>query len=335
MRFPPVEDIPDIDRRSININELDRQMRELIHHVSFAVTHDRKLRSKSRELTSALDDLLVQHLHTHSSMRLLLSRAYKKADYPIVSDSASLAREQVEKLYQAVILLQGPHKWMRQSLRNAWQKDYERFLLELDEYGQIERYYDYLYKRYPQFLEFQRRIKLHPSDSILVSDFAKKVIEYDWQHRSMGKPTPKPVWFKQKGSIGNYLKKYFYFPTPWDVMTKTRNKKLFAFLDRWYREYKMLSSYSHVLIEKVVAQRVGRDKGMAAAEKAQLYGRKKAETFIIVSNVAAASLCTIILPHLGNTYGSRETAREYWEQLYTRGYFPLALWNLYARKALS
>jgi hypothetical protein len=115
----------------------------------------------------------------------------------------------------------------------------------------------------------------------------------------------------------------------------SRNKILFTFLDRWYREYKMLSSYSHVLIEKVVAQRVGRDKGMAAVEKAQLYGRKKAETFIVISNVAAASLCTIIIPHLGNPHGTRQTAREYWEQLYTRGYFPKALWKLYAEKALS
>jgi hypothetical protein len=309
-------------------------MYELIHDVRFAVTHDRELRKRCRELTSSLDDLLVQHLHTHSSIRLLLSRAYKKADYPIVSDTASLAREQVEKLYQAVILLQGPYKWIRQLLRNAWQKDYEKYLLELDEYSHIERYREFLYEITPEFLENQRKIKMRPTDSILVSNFAIKVMNYDWHNRSMGKPTPKPAWFKRKGSVGGYLKKYFYFPTPWDVVTKTRNNALFAFLDRWYREYKMLSSYSHVLVEKVVAQRVGRNKGMAAAEKAQLYGRKKAETFIIISNVAAASLCTIILPHLGNTYGSRETARQYWEQLYTRGYFPKALWNLYAEKVL-
>ncbi|MFL6209834.1 MAG: hypothetical protein ACJ74W_13340 [Pyrinomonadaceae bacterium] len=334
MRFPPVEDIPDIDTTSININKLDRQMNELIQDVRFAVTHDHNLRRRCRELSSSLDDLLVQHLHTHESMRILLRRAYRQADYPIVSDTASLAREQVEKLYQAVILLQGPYKWIRQALRNAWQKDYERYLLELDEYGKIERYKEFIYERYPEFFERQKKLKLRPSDSILVSDFAIKVIEYDWHNRKMGKPTPKPTWFTRRGSIGNYLKTYFYFPTPWDVMTKTRNKALFAFLDRWYREYKMLSAYSHVLIEKVVAQRAGRDKGMAAVEKAQVYGRKKAETFIIISNVAAASLCAIIIPHLGNTYGSKVTTREYWEQLYTRGYFPKALWKLYAEKAL-
>src|SRR5437660_4991410 len=103
-------------------------------------------------------------------MRLLLRAAYRQSEYVIVADTASLAREQVEKIYQAVILCQGPRKWMRQYLRSRWQKDYERYLLEIDEYGHISRFQDYLYKRYPPFLESQRRNKLNRKEIKLVSD---------------------------------------------------------------------------------------------------------------------------------------------------------------------
>ena len=201
MRFPPVEDIAGIEDRSFNINKLDQEMRELIADVRFAVTHNERLVRRSRELTSALDDLLNQHLYTHKSMRLLLAHAFRKDDYPIVPDSASLAREQVEKIYQAVILLQGPHKWIRQYLRNSWQKDYELYLLETDEYGTIDRYDEHLRKRYPKFLELMRRLKSRRNDSILVSDFAMKVVEYNWHHKIGPKPTPKPAWFTRRESV--------------------------------------------------------------------------------------------------------------------------------------
>src|SRR5437660_7016094 len=105
-------------------------------------------------------------------MRLLLRAAYRQSEYVIVADTASLAREQVEKIYQTLILCQGPRKWMRQYLRNRWQKDYERYLLELDEYSTIERFHNHLYKRYPPFLESMRTNKLHPKQVKLVSDFA-------------------------------------------------------------------------------------------------------------------------------------------------------------------
>jgi hypothetical protein len=334
MRFPPVEDIPDIETKSVNINKLDKEMHRLIEDVRFAVTHHDALSRRSRELVSSLDDLLVQHQYTHKSMRLLLRHAYRNADYPIVPDAASLAREQVEKIYQAVIILQGPHKWIRQYLRNAWQKDYEAYLLELDEYGRMDRYHEHLYQRYPTFLENTRRAKLKATDSILVSNFAKKVIEYQWYHRKGTKPVARPTWFTRRGSVGHFLGSYFYFPTPWDVMTKVRNNKLLLFLDRWDREYKMLSEYSHVLIGKVTPQRAGRSKSVESLERAKLYGRKKAESFIFLSSLAGASLCTVMMPYLGSGYGSKNTTREYWNTLSSFSLIAKGLWALYAEKTL-
>jgi hypothetical protein len=117
-------------------------------------------------------------------------------------------------------------------------------------------------------------------------------------------------------------------------MKKIRNRKLLRFLDRWYREYRKLSEYSHVLIGKVTPQRMSRDKSLAAAEKAQLYGRKKAETFIITSNIAAVSLCTVIMPYIPNDYGTKAAAREFWETLSSNSLLAKAFWNLYADEAL-
>ena len=72
MRFPSIEDIPGIETKSFDINKVDRQMHELLRDVRFAVTHDFQLKKRSRELTSALDDLLNQHAYTHQSMRYIL-----------------------------------------------------------------------------------------------------------------------------------------------------------------------------------------------------------------------------------------------------------------------
>jgi len=335
MRFPPVEDIPNIETVSIDINELDNEMHTLLRDVRFAITHNPELSRRSRELVSSLDDLLLQQSYTHQSMRLLLRHAYRKEDYPVVADTVSLAREQVEKIYQTVLILQGPHKWLRQYLRNAWQKNYEEYLLERDEFGASERHREHIYDRYPEYLDSWRRLKLKPSDSILVSNFAVKVVEYDWNNRSWAKPTPKPAWFKRRGSIGHFLRTYFYFPTPWDVMTKVRNRQLFVFLDRWYREYKRLSEYSHVLMGKIVPQRIGRDKSVANVEKLQIYGRKHAEAAILASNIAAASLWTVVMPYLRNSYGSRTTTREYWERLAGMSLLAKSLWNLYPSKILK
>lgn len=309
-------------------------MLRLLTDVRFAVTHNVTLKARSIELASSMDDLLLQHLYTHQSMRLLVKHAYRNAQYSIVPDAASLAREQIEKIYQAIIIAQNPLKWMRQYLRNAWRHDYEQYLLDMDEFGHIERFRKHLDKGYSGFLEKTRRIKLRKTDPYLVSDFAKRVVEYQWHNRKGTESVTKPAWFKRKGSVNSFITGYFYFPSPWDVMKRIRNRKMLRFLDRWYREYRKLSEYSHVLIGKVTPQRMSRDKSLAAAEKAQLYGRKKAETFIVTSNIAAASLCTVIMPYIPNDYGTKAATREFWETLSSNNLLAKAFWNLYADEAL-
>lgn len=81
----------------------------------------------------------------------------------------------------------------------------------------------------------------------------------------------------------------------------------------------------------LAAQNKSRD----GAERAQIYGEKKAQEFILLSNVAGASLCAVIMPYIGNGFGSRRTAREYWQRLAEIGLFAKQLWTLYVDDVLK
>lgn len=335
-RFPHVEDIPNLGKQGIDINKVDSQMLEVVRNVRYAIGQDREMRKKVRELNSMLGDLLRQSMFTHQSIRILMKHAYKNADYPIIADTASLVREQLEKIFIIVAVLEDPKKWLKQYQRNAWQKDYERYLLELDEHEYNERHSEFLKEQFPGFLEKQRkpphRYRKY-GHTILVSKFARRCVRYNWYNPD----APKPEWFKRpKGNLRGFLSGYFYFPSPWDAVRLVKEQPDYhMFLDRWYREYKYYSAYSHVLMDKLVLQHFSQFKSVAATEKLEIYGQRKAEQFILTTGTATATLCTLIMPHLSNHYGSKQQLIEFWEKLAGFGLLPKALWNLYPKNLLT
>lgn len=240
-RFPHVEDIPNLREKAIDINKVDRQMFALIRDVQFAIKKDRELDKQVRELNSMLEDILRQTMFTHMSIRILLQHAHKKEDYPIIADVASLVREQIEKIFIIVIVLTDPKKWVRQYQRNAWQKDYERYLLGMDEHEHIERYSEFLKVQFPGYLEKMRKPPHRFSKlghTILVSEFAQKCVRHNWYYPD----DRKPKWFKRPtGNIRGFLDGYFGFPTPWGAVKLIKDDpKYYMFLDRWYREYNII-----------------------------------------------------------------------------------------------
>lgn len=204
-RFPPVQDIVNIRKQSIDINRIDLEMRGLLRNVSFAAKKDTTLSKNVQELRSFIDDMLRQFMFTHVTLRIMVRHAYKKNDYPIIADTASLIREQIEKIYVLVTIFQDPKHWMRQYIRNGWQKDYERYLLMQDEHGESERYDEYLQAQYPYFLETQRRPPVFGivkgKRKTLVSEFAKRCVWFNWYHPD----APKPTWFKRPGSVKRFV----------------------------------------------------------------------------------------------------------------------------------
>jgi hypothetical protein len=136
--------------------------------------------------------------------------------------------------------------------------------------------------------------------------------------------------------LRGFLNGYFYYPSPWDSVKLVKDEAAYyMFLDRWYREYKFYSAYSHILREKLVLQHFSQYKSVSATEKLEIYGRQRAEQFVLTSNTAAATLCTLIVPQLSNTYGTGEQTREYWKQLYSFGLLAKALWEVYPKDVLD
>ena len=100
--FGPVEDIPNIEGRGISLPKFDKEMTRMIENCSFAIRSASNLKKKSkeeREVCRLVSDHLNLFVSTHKSLRILLRRAYRQADFTIVGDAVSLGREQVEKIF--------------------------------------------------------------------------------------------------------------------------------------------------------------------------------------------------------------------------------------------
>ncbi len=252
MGYDPVEDIPNIEKQSLNINTFDPWMYKIIEATHFTLKHPTNLKkqcSYNRELLALLDAQLTLFKLTHKSLRILLGFAYRKKNYAIVADAVSLAREQVEKVFNITLLLDNPNKWVIQSFRSSWKTDYEGLLLEKEEYGNNPRYQEYLNKYAPKYLEKMRK---HPrsggKQKVIVSKLAMRVVKFNWDFPG----SKRPVWLKYKRGIQDYLRDYFEFPTPGKAAKTIENPELRKFLYRWHKEYTFMSQYSHAAFGKIV-----------------------------------------------------------------------------------
>jgi hypothetical protein len=335
MPYSKVEDIPGIESSSVNIRKTDALMSEMINSTKFALKHRYNFNKKIAEesqLISFLNGQLLLYRTTHRSIRLLLAHAYRKKDYTVVPDAASLVREQVEKIYMVALVLSNPHKWIKQYLRNAWRSDYERFLLEIEEHGDNPRYEEFLQKHYPEFLTKGQRPPVgRGKPKTIVSDYAKRVVTYVWNNPA-GK---NPSWFKPKKAIRNYVRDYFEFPTPGKATGELKDRNLKRFLYRWHKEYSFISQYSHVTLEKVTIPMMNEYKDISHTEKVKINGVQLSERTVFTSHIAAATSCALILSALKQTYGAKNTLKEFWAELYGSSLLGKAFWNMYVKGLLE
>ncbi|MFS8086193.1 MAG: hypothetical protein ACMG6H_11240, partial [Acidobacteriota bacterium] len=75
--------------------------------------------------------------------------------------------------------------------------DYERYLLELEEYGDIERHQEFLIKHFPEYLEKPRRPRVGKTTELIVSDIAKRALKHKWNNPS----DEKPSWFVKSQKV--------------------------------------------------------------------------------------------------------------------------------------
>jgi len=263
MKFPAVEDIPDIETSRVNIKKLDPFLYDAVDATRFALRHWNNFKitppdDEEAELISTLRMHLELFEVTHRSIRILLRRAYRLPDKRLISDAASLVREQVEKLFVVALVLDDPKRWIRQYLRSALKTDLVEYLVELDEHSDKPRYQEHLKERYPQYLKAGQRIRVpgRGKTTTIVSDFALRALRHQLE---IGGPDPK--WFsdamkkrkdksKRKQKLRQYVQHYFDFPTPGHVVQLINDPKLKLFLKRWHKEYTFICQYTHVALGK-------------------------------------------------------------------------------------
>ena len=346
IKFPPVEDIPDIETSRVNIKTLDPLLYGAVEATRFALRHRHNFKvappaHEEAELIALLRMQLDLFAITHKSIRILLRRAYREPDKRLISDAASLVREQVEKLFVIVLVLDNPAKWIKQYLRSDLKNALVEYLVELDEHSDKPRYQETLRERYPAYLKAGQRPQIRRKKPVtLVSDFAMRAMRY---HLEIGGPDPK--WFKEaisrrtkkkkKQEMRNYVRDYFDFPTPGRVIGLIKKKKIKPFLYRWHKEYSFICQYTHVALGKGMLSTLCEFKDWKHADMVENYSQKLAGRILFTSHSAAASACAIVATRLINSYGAKAQMREYWKELHTRALPARAFWNLYIKQLLK
>jgi hypothetical protein len=343
VRYKPVTDVPGIETSAIDMKELEPMMKSVIEAIRFALQHRNNFKRtivNESELISILRSQLLLYKTTHYSLRIILREAYNEDLYSIVPDATSLVREQIEKIYIISLFLDNPSKWIMRYSRTAWRQEYERYLLELEEYGGIERHQTYLTKHYPEYLANTQRLKVRNRTEVVVSDFAKRVLTHRWQYPG----DEKPAWFvkSQKGkkkkskTLRGYTQRYFEFPTPATAASTIKSKRLKYFLFRWHREYARICEYSHVAFGKILIPTMSADyKDYIHAEKTEINGKKLAEETAFLSLISAATSCALVVNALKNPFGSQNELRNFWEILYSSSLLAKGFWNMYVKTLLK
>lgn len=321
-------------------------MSEVLTTTRIALEHRYNFK-RTPEDQSELLNFLKHQLHiyasTHNSIHALLRYAIRRRYHAAVADAASLVREQIEKVFIIALVLNDSHRWIRQALRGAFRTDYEEYLLKMDEHGDNPRYQQHLKEEYPEMFEqLQRHRASVARTETIVSDYARRVLEYNWNNPRGANPP----WFRQvrRGrtrsvreyrNVREYIRYYFEFPTPGKAAGLIRNKALRRFLYRWHKDYSFICQYSHVALGKAILPVMSREKHVEAVEKTQIYSQFLMERIIFTSFTSAASACTLIVLRLRDSYGAKPYLKEFWKQLYESSLHSKAIWNIYPKKYLE
>lgn len=330
MPYDSVEDIPNIETAALDFRKVHPLMREVITTTRIALNHAANFKKRmayERELRSYLRNQLLIALTTEINIHALLKFNIRKDFPPAVVDAASLTREQIERIFSIALVLSSPHKWIRQELRGNWRHNFETYLLALEEHGENPRYEQYLQRDYVAYLTQQQRPPYGDKET-LVSDFARRSLEYYWKNPGGKNPT----WFKRKQSLRTYVNEYFEFPTPGKAVRYLKGKTRRKFLYRWHKEYSYFSQYTHLGLEKSILPFMSETKNYWARKRLKEAADRLAERVIFTGYTAIASSCTLITNDLRDSYGARRYLQQLWDRLRETSLFSKAIWNIYPNK---
>lgn len=350
MPYKAVEDIPDLDIQAIDFTKINSLMTKVLDSTRFAMKDRYSFRKKSNyedEMRAFLNIQLLIYQSTHNSIHALIKHSIQNRNTPSIADAASLAREQIEKMYSIALVLSNPHKWIKQNLRSDWRDRYQSHLLQLEEQGQSPRFQEHLQSIVPNILKKLQRPRsslrtIKPE--VIVSDFAVKVLTYYWHDPGGADPAWFKTWKKKHRkskknnsniNLRSFISNYFEFPTPGKSIRFLSNKKAKKFLYRWHKEYSYFSAYAHASFSKGVIPYLNESRNREDVEKLDKFADDLTSRILFTSYISVASTCTLIISELKEDYGAKDLLKEFWAVLNDSSLLARAVWNIYMANKLK
>jgi len=303
------EDI-DIDRE-VSLLDLDAAMRSAVYRVADNVARSKKT---DKEPLRLIADILRSFLHTHDSMRLILSK--KDQNIKLAPDAASLVREQVEKVFVVTLFVEDPKKWAKVHGRDGWLRVYEYFLLEKQECGKLPERREFFDVIGPQQMEDGRRL-------FGITDKEKEVVEFKLEHPGTALPPDLQ---------GHKIER---FPIPGRAVREVKSAKR-GFLQRWHREYVKLCGYSHIGYPKLALSVMDGREASFSQDQIMEYFEKEILLLATLSYIAAAAACTEAWELTGDLdVEALAKLTGYWESLRELSLLGRVFWDLHAKRQLA
>ena len=308
----------DIDRKNTqDVSEIDDQIRLLVNRSINALSNSSK---RDATFDSLIETVLLTFIGTHKSIMLLLKQADSDSDY--ASDAMSLVREQVEKVFVLILILDNPQKWIQVYFKDDWRRFYEyEVLLNSEERKNLEEF---------QMNEQREKDLQEYQNAIGVSDLEKEWVEFKFNNPGAAIPQH----LEGAAIVG--------FPTPGNVRKCMENKSAEEFLIRLHKEYKRICGYSHIGLDKlqVTAMRVTTN-NISESNKGVFVEQALKMPVLWTSYLAIACACTELYkslqqydPDVSRTGDLLEALFEIWFVLEQKCLLGKVFWDVRAKKIL-
>ncbi|HVT10681.1 MAG TPA: hypothetical protein VHE55_00310 [Fimbriimonadaceae bacterium] len=222
----------DIDPNlTLDAKDLDTKLRISLRRF------EKELRQTS-EVGVLLADLLDGHFRTHSSIRLLMKKAYEFDSQ--LGDALSLVREQIERVFIVARFVDDPEDATRRYFVDAWAKQLKIRTIEADETSDLPRFFEFNNLHFPNSHEELR-------GHLGISEEARDAVIFAAQNPGVALPP----------NLQGYMPPRF--PTPQPNGKGIKNQKAKAGIARWYIEYERMCDFTHVLLNKLMLAKLAGD----------------------------------------------------------------------------
>ena len=266
MVYKHTEDINPDD--ILDAKDVDDQVIRVVEPLALAFERSSNLDNLFRHLVA---DQLRQFLSTHKSVRLLVSN--RGENLAGLADAMSLAREQIEKVFVIILLLEDPQTWTSQYFKDDWRRHFERYLLDKAERSNLERHKEFLEEHAYDSIENERK-------EIGITEEEREFVKF--KHYNKGVSTPP--------HLKSAAKTMEHFPTPAKVIDKIKERQLANALRRWHREYSYFSGYSHAGFHKLMPRFIESSRKLTTSQREKVI-ETEFDPALFISYLAIASVC--------------------------------------------